>query len=95
VTPAQHKQRFDTQFFVIHPRNDQFVNVNAGIGDTKLANNCDTLIPADEYETYIWTNPAKLMKMYLARDLNLAAPQFIITNIMMSFKKSKDFIDYL
>lgn len=95
VTPAHHKSRFDTQFFVIQPRNDQFFNVHAGIGDSKLANNSDTLIPADEYETYTWTNPAKIMKMYLNRDLNLAFHQFIITNILLSFKKSKDFIDYL
>lgn len=71
------------------------VNVLQGVSDKAYGNKFDELLYDDNYESMIWASPAKIIKMYMSREISLTSTQYIIVNILASFKNFKDIVSYL
>jgi hypothetical protein len=95
VTHPSHKTRYNTQFFVLSPKKEQFINIGVGLKTPEKIYDDHELALGDESESMVWTNPAKMMKMYLEKEATMAQPIFLVTNILLNFKTSSELIKYL
>jgi len=95
VTPNFHKVRLDTQYFVMNCKEENLWNIHSALKEASQKHDTNNLIIDEGYDSILWGSPAKLMSMYLAKDINLSTNEVIIINILMSFKRYSDLISYL
>jgi len=96
VTPFIFKHRFDAQFFVYKLDPSTALNIHAGLSNTEELYNLNNLnINLGESSGYAWLNPAQTISKHIAQEFELAPPQIMITNILLSFKKFDDLLNHL
>jgi len=96
VTPFVFKFRFDAQFFVYKMDPDCVFNISAGLQNSNdIHSTAKLAINTGESSAYTWLNPAQTMAKHNSKEFELAPPQVLITNILMSFKKFDDLLNYL
>lgn len=95
VTPNIHRVRYDTQYFIMNCRDENMWNVPAILKDASQKLDHTNLTLDEEYNAMMWASPAKVMKLYLNKEINLSTNEILITNILMTFKRYSDVIGYL
>jgi len=95
VNPLNNKKRYDTQHFIVNLPQENILNVAQGIFDPSKINKYNELHYDDNYENMIWASPAKLINMYVNKEINLTSTQYMIINILTTFKNFKDIVSYL
>jgi len=96
ITVPFLKSRYDCQFFITKLRSDHIINVPKAIQDFGRIDNIDELlINKSESSDYQWLNPLECLKLFMNKKIIMAPPQFMILNILTSFKKFSDIESYL
>jgi 8-oxo-dGTP pyrophosphatase MutT (NUDIX family) len=97
VTIPQLKHRFNTQFFItIADENCLNFHSRYVDKDSKGLYDYDNLnVEANEHTEHHWLNPVEVLKKYYNKEIELAPPQFMISNVLLSFKKIGDFLTEL
>ena len=56
----------------------------------------DSIIPSDhEYVNFKWMNPAEILNQHFSKTAIIHPPQFIMLNVMLKFRKYREFMEYL
>jgi len=100
ITIPLLKARYDTQFFLHRVQNQEIFNWrNFFTGkslDSALENWDDINFDKNEFSEMIWMDPLTAIKKYYEEGFGLAAPQYILLNIMSHFpeiEKLEEFLD--
>lgn len=94
VTIPQLKHRFNTQFFIT-VADENCVNFHSRFIDKDIngLHDYDNLnVNANEHTEHHWLNPVEVLKKYYNKEIELAPPQFMLSNVLLSFKKIEDFL---
>lgn len=88
ITVPFLKRRYDTQFFLTEVSEEKTLNIYSAKENIENINDHHKLlINLEESSEFKWMSPPESLNLFLNKEIELAPPQFMILNILMSFKE--------